>query len=98
MQDLILFLMKHWLLSGLFVIFLILILVEEVRSKGLLNQLIPHAATQLINREQAVVIDIRDVDAFRSGHIVGAIHIPSADIERQMNKLNAYKDRPLIIV
>ncbi len=70
MQDIIQFAVHHWLLCGLFIVLLILLMLEEARSKGLLGQLGPQDLVQLINRESAVVVDIRNREAFKDGHIV----------------------------
>ena len=98
MQDFIQFIVNHWLLCGLFIVLLILLLLEEARSKGLLGQLGPQDLVQLINRESAVVVDIRNREAFRDGHIVGSVNFPQAELEKDFNQLGKYKDRPIIIV
>jgi len=93
------FVIKHWPLAGAFVLVLILIFVEEAKSKqagG--DKLTPAGATHLINREEAVVVDLRDVNAFRDGHIVNAKNFPLADFDRMKEKLEAFRDRPIILV
>jgi rhodanese-related sulfurtransferase len=97
-QDIIQFVVNHWLLSGLFIVLLILLLLEEARSKGLLGQLGPQDLVQLINRESAVVVDIRNREAFQDGHIVGSVNILQAELEKDFNLLRKYKDRPIVIV
>lgn len=58
-----------------------------------------HQATMLINREDALLFDIRSVDAFRKGHIAGAKQIPPSQIEKsQGNSLEKNQDRPIIVV
>jgi rhodanese-related sulfurtransferase len=54
-------------------------------------------ATQLINRENAVVIDVRDAEAFASGRVLNARHLPAAEIEARAGELARYKDRPIIV-
>ncbi|OGT43085.1 MAG: hypothetical protein A3F13_06380 [Gammaproteobacteria bacterium RIFCSPHIGHO2_12_FULL_40_19] len=91
--------MKHWPLVSAFVIVCILLFIEETRSQGgRSGQLSTVSVTRLINREDAVVIDLRDASAFREGHIVNAKNIPLADFERHQEKLDAYRDRPLILI
>jgi len=97
-QQLIQFVMKHWLMCGAFVLLLVLLFIEEARAKGLGSQLSVQEAISLMNHEQAVVLDLRDKDAFKAGHIVDAMNIPKADIEQNINKIKAYKQRPLIVV
>lgn len=98
MQDIIQFALHHWLLCGLLVVLLILLMVEEARSKGLLGQISPQELVQLINRESAVVIDIRNREVFQQGHIVGAVNFPQVELEKDFTKLDKYKDRPLVVV
>lgn len=99
LHQLIQFVIKHWILVGAFVIVMILIVVEEIRSQSAGGErLSATSAVQLMNREEAVVIDLRDANAFRDGHIVNAKNIALADFDRHIEKLNVYRNRPIILV
>ena len=54
-------------------------------------------ATQLMNREDALVIDVRDADAYAKGHILGAKSIPLADLARRSADLEKHKAKAVII-
>ena len=54
-------------------------------------------ATQLMNRNEALVIDVRDAADFGRGHILGARSFPLADLERRAGELDKHKARPLIV-
>jgi rhodanese-related sulfurtransferase len=54
-------------------------------------------AVQLINRRDAVVIDVRDAAEYASGHIAGARHIPQAQLETRLKELEKVKSKPLIV-
>ncbi len=54
-------------------------------------------AVQLINRKDAVVIDVRDQGEFDAGHVAGAKHIPEGQIGERLKELEKFKDRPLIL-
>lgn len=57
-------------------------------------------ATQLINREDALVVDVRDAGEFAAGHILGARNVPVDRIGSQgetRSDLGKKKDRPLIV-
>lgn len=97
-QDIISFIMAHWLLCSAFAILLIALFVEEARSKGLMGQISPQEAVKLMNHESAVVIDIRDRNAYQDGHIIGAVNIPRADLEKDLSKMDKYKNQAVIIV
>jgi len=54
-------------------------------------------ATQLINRSDALVVDLRSAEDYAKGHILGAKSIPLADLERRAGELEKLKARPLIL-
>jgi rhodanese-related sulfurtransferase len=54
-------------------------------------------AVQLINRRDAVVIDVRDAADFASGHIPNARHMPVAEMEKRLKELEKLKSRPVIV-
>lgn len=56
-------------------------------------------ATRLINKEDAVVVDLRQRDDFRKGHIAGATNLLPSEIKaNNVGELEKHKDRPLIVV
>lgn len=56
----------------------------------------PPKAIQLINREDAVVIDTRIEAEFKTGHISDAVLIPLPEIKDSTDKLKKYEGRPLL--
>ena len=91
------FVMNHWALVGGFVVVAIMLVVEEIRAQGpKKSRLTAAGVTQLINHEDAIVIDVRDAAAFREGHIVNAKNFPAVDFDRQIDKIN--RDRPIVLV
>ena len=63
-------------------------------NKGNIN---PLNATEMINHQDAVVIDVRPAADYAKGHIINAINIPASNISKQINQINKYKDRPIIL-
>ena len=55
-------------------------------------------ATQLINREDALVLDVRETTAFAGGHLLGAKNMPLASIEARAGELDKHKAKPVIVV
>lgn len=53
--------------------------------------------TQLINREQAVVLDIREENEYLNGHIINSIHIPVSYLADRIGELDKYKGKPIIV-
>lgn len=55
-------------------------------------------AVQLINRKDALVIDVRDTGEYEAGHIAGARHVPEKQLTERLKELEKFKDRSLIVV
>jgi rhodanese-related sulfurtransferase len=54
-------------------------------------------ATQLMNRENALVLDVRDAAGYAAGHILGARHLPLAELDKRAGELDKYKSKPVIV-
>ena len=99
MQDLVTFISQHLLLSLAAVfIFVLIVLIEIIRVKRNVFHITPAKAIQLINRENAVVIDVRPQDAYHKGHVIDAISLSPKDVIEASKKLEKFKIRPIIIV
>ncbi len=54
-------------------------------------------AINLINRNHAIVIDVRNDAEFASGHIVDARNIPLDKLAERLNELAKFKDKPVLV-
>ena len=61
------------------------------------NSANPAQATQLINREDAQVIDVREVDEYAAGHLPDAKSFPLSKLAERIGELESFKDKPLIV-
>ncbi len=57
-----------------------------------------HEATRMINKENAVILDIRPKKEFVTGHITNAVHIPVTELDNRMTELEKHKQKPVIVV
>ena len=64
---------------------------------GSAQNLTPAQATLLMNREDALMLDVRETGEWSAGHIPGARHITLAQLEKRMSEIEKFKDRPIII-
>ena len=55
-------------------------------------------ATQLINREDALVLDVREVTEYAAGHMLGAKNVPLAAVEGRAGEFDKHKAKPVIVV
>ena len=86
------FLVAVALISG------IALLVQSVRRPGDRNSVNATQATQLINREDAQVVDVREPGEYANGHLPESRNIPLARLEERAGELDKYKDTPLLVV
>ncbi|THF60740.1 rhodanese-like domain-containing protein [Pseudothauera rhizosphaerae] len=91
------FLQQNWHWAALAVASGSWLLIETIRTKADKSLLSPIQATLLINREDAVVVDVRDEGEYARGHIPNARHIPLGDLERRKGELDKLRDLPLIL-
>ena len=57
----------------------------------------PLEATQLINHQDAVVLDIREPNEVGEGYILNSVHIPLGQLKGNLTRLEKYKSRPVIV-
>jgi len=90
------FLAQQWLLAAALLVVVAMLVLHETRKSG--PSVSPQQAINLVNAEQGVFLDLRDAAAFKQGHIVEALHIPSAKLGERMPELEKFRDRPIILV
>lgn len=61
------------------------------------RQAAPADVTVLINREGALVVDIRDAQEYESGHILSARNIPEAKLQPDLESLSEFKGSNIVI-
>lgn len=57
----------------------------------------PAEAVMLINRENALVLDVRDDAEFSSGHISSAKHIPLAQLSDRLGEIRKYQQKTVLV-
>jgi len=85
------------LVLALMISFFVVVFTELRRKASGLVNVEAIEAVKLINND-AVVIDLRSVDAFSKGHIVNARNIPSDELEAKMSNLEAMKSKSIVAV
>lgn len=100
MEQIIEFAQDNFFLSGIWLALIILILYTYVAGAlSPVKELNTHEATLKINKEDAVLLDIRKQEEFKKGHIVGARQIKSSELEsNDFSKLEKHKSQPIIVV
>lgn len=99
MQELSTFITRHPFLCGAaLVLFVLLTIIELIRAKRKAADLTPSAVTHKINRENAVILDLRSQDLFKQGHIIDARTFASDALQKNPAVLDKFKTKPLILI
>jgi rhodanese-related sulfurtransferase len=56
------------------------------------------AALQLINHKNAMVLDVREEDEYKAGHVLNSTLIPLGKLKQRIGELEKYRDRPIVVV
>jgi rhodanese-related sulfurtransferase len=93
------FMTNHWMLSSAFGVVLVLFILNELKQRsGSGAKINPQRAVQLMNHNDAVIIDVRHPETFKDGHIVNSQNIPSGELADKLSSLNKHKQKTLILV
>lgn len=95
MEKLFEFVGNHPMLVGTFALLLALFIRNETRRGG--QTVSAQELVEMVNKENAVVLDVRDKKEFDAGHIVNAINIPHASLEGRLDELKKYTERPVVV-
>jgi len=95
MDQLFEFIGNHPYLVGAFVVLLVLFIRNETQRGG--SSVSAQQLVGLVNREGAVVLDLRDQKEYEAGHIVDSVNIPYASLESRLSELEKYKDKPIVL-
>ena len=98
-QELLDFAGRHPLLSIGFAVLTLAIIGNEIAQlfRGF-KTLRPSALTALINRENALVVDLRAPGDFEKGHIPGSKNVLMSQFDPENKKLAAAKALPVVLV
>jgi len=96
MSQLFEFIGNHPILVSLFAVLLALFIRNETQRGG--RGVSPQELVNLVNRQGAVVLDVRDSKEFAAGHIVDAVNVPHGALEGRLAELEKYKTKPVTIV
>jgi len=71
--------------------------VEYQRFRRVAESVSPSRATRLSNSEDAVFIDTRAKKDYDEGHLPGARHVPSREVEQYLKQIEKLRDRPVVL-
>lgn len=95
MEQLFEYIGNHPILVGAFVLAFALFVRNEVARGG--RSVTPQELVNLVNRDGAVVVDVRDANEYSQGHIVDAVNVPHTALGTRISELEKYKGKPVVL-
>ena len=89
------FMQNHPFLFGILGVLVVVFLILESRRSG--HKISPQSLGVLIQRENALLIDLRDAKDFKVGHISGSRNIPYSQLKSHVEELRI-SDRPIVMI
>lgn len=86
---------NHPLLVGLFALALALFVRNEVARGG--RSVTPQELVDMVNREGALVLDVRDPKEYSQGHIANAVNMPHAAVATRLKEIEKHKEKPVVL-
>ncbi|GAA3974382.1 rhodanese-like domain-containing protein [Allohahella marinimesophila] len=96
MSQFIEFVTNNWILCSVFVGLLIALLFTEKKRSG--KTLTPQQTVMLLNRDQGVVVDVRDKKDIAKGVITGSHHIPYSALKDRAPELKKFGEKTIVVV
>lgn len=62
------------------------------------SQVTPSQAVMLLNRQHAVMIDVRESAELESGLIENSKHIPLSELGKRLGEIEKFKSKPVILI
>lgn len=89
------FMQHHPILFGILAVLAVaLFMLENLRSG---RKISPQTLGSFVNREKAVIVDLRDAKEFREGHISGSRNIPLSSLKNHLDELREIP-HPIVMV
>ena len=67
------------------------------RLRGL-NEVSCAEALQLINHKEACILDVREPEEFKTGHLLNAKSIPLVKLRDRLGEMERYREKPVVVV
>ncbi|OIQ47179.1 MAG: rhodanese-like domain-containing protein [Gammaproteobacteria bacterium MedPE] len=100
MQEIIEFFQANiWLATAWVILFVAVVFTTIKATINGVKKINHQQATMLMNREDAVVLDVRGDGEYKKGHILGSQLIPLSKFKNNdLASIEKYKDTPIIVV
>lgn len=73
-----------------------MLIIPMLRGGGAGNVSVTEA-TLMLNRQDAIMLDVRETGEWDAGHITGARHIALPQLDQRLSEIDKFKERPIIV-
>lgn len=94
-MDFFTFIIEQYLLVSLLLVLIIVFFWNEQKRGG--RKLTTSELTRLLNRDEAVLVDLREAAEFKAGHVVDALNIPYNKINDRWQELEPHKEKLIVL-
>lgn len=95
-MDVLVFVTEQWMLVSILLGLIFLYVFTEKQKGG--KAISSHELTRMVNDGSAVVLDVREAKDYKAGHIVDAVNIPFAAMEKRIVELDKHEGKTIVIV
>jgi rhodanese-related sulfurtransferase len=94
------FVLNHYILVAVFLVSLYVVVVNTVKMRlSKVGMLSPMEVAEKINRENALILDVRSNEEFALGHLPGSLNVIESDIlNNNLGNVSKDRERPAVIV
>lgn len=99
MDQLVEFFTNHYFLGGAWILVTVLLIVSYIQTAMSGSQALTTVGlTEMVNRQEGIVVDLRSIADFNKGHIPGSINVPFTKLKESVKDLEKYQQNPMIMV
>ena len=94
------FAQKHTLVTvSWFAIFVMVIYTFYKNATSKFKVINHNEVVRLMNTDEAVVVDLRSLEEFQRGHIIGSVNVLPSEIKNQnVGKIESHKEKAIVLV
>ncbi|MGC9457569.1 MAG: rhodanese-like domain-containing protein [Halothiobacillaceae bacterium] len=98
MMEFIDFLARHWLLTAAAVVLVVMLIATEVLKKmRKFKDVTVAQAARMVGDENTLVLDCREPDEHRAGHLRDSVLIPVGSLKDRVQEIEKYREKPVLV-
>ena len=89
---------NNWyLILGIVMVLAMLVYAPLTQLRHGVRHVTSAEAIRLLNQEKGLLMDVREPDEYRTGHVLNAMNVPLSGLAGSLKQIEKYKSLPLIV-